>query len=151
MKVYAEGAHGDEERDAEKLARHKHARIRATHQEIARSLEGALVPGVALRVGASLELYDTSQEKIQFSDQRIDEHLRALAARVNPLSTAMPEPARRGKGVRPRLSAPASLRPPGPFVPRHRVDLTQIDVSTCEPNTWSQPAPAFDPCKKVLT
>jgi len=28
------------ERDPEKLARHKHARIRASHQETARSLEG---------------------------------------------------------------------------------------------------------------
>src|SRR5713226_4170928 len=63
------------ERDPEKLARHKHARIRASHQEIARSLEGTWREELLFVVGQSLELYDTYQEKIQLCDQRIDEHL----------------------------------------------------------------------------
>jgi hypothetical protein len=30
-------------------------------------------------------------------------------------------------------------------------DLTQIDVSACEPETWPQLEPAFNQCRKVLT
>src|ERR1700693_6486371 len=43
------------ERDPEKLARHKHARIRASHQEIARSLEGTWREGLLFVVAESLE------------------------------------------------------------------------------------------------
>ena len=53
------------ERDPEKLARHKHARIRASHQEIARSLEGTWREELLFVVGQSLDLYDTYQEKIR--------------------------------------------------------------------------------------
>jgi hypothetical protein len=80
------------ERDLEKLARHKHARIRASHQEIARSLEGTCREELLFVVGQSLELYDTYQEKIQLCDQRIDEHLHRMEAKVDPASDPIPEP-----------------------------------------------------------
>ena len=57
------------ERDPEKLARHKHARIHASHQEIARSLEGTWREELLFVVGQSLDLYDTYQEKIQSCDR----------------------------------------------------------------------------------
>jgi transposase len=65
------------ERDAEKLAGHKHARIRASRQEIARSLEGTWRQEFLLVLEQSLDLYDTYQQKIQSCDLRIDEHLRS--------------------------------------------------------------------------
>jgi len=105
------------ERDPEKLARHKHARIRASHQEIARSLEGTWREELLFVVGQSLELYDTYQEKIQLCDQRIDEHLHRMEAKVDPASEPIPEPTRRGKGSRP---PPAALLICAAFVPYHR-------------------------------
>lgn len=90
------------ERDPERLARHKHARIRASHQEIARSLEGTWREELLFVMAQSLELYDTYQEKIQLCDQRIDEHLHSMEAKVDPASDPIPQPTRRGKGSRPR-------------------------------------------------
>jgi len=112
------------ERDPEKLARHKHARIRASHQEIARSLEGTWREELLFVVGQSLELYDTYQEKIQLCDQRIDEHLHRMEAKVDPASDPIPEPTRRGKGSRPRQPH-FDLR--GHLYRITGVDLTQID------------------------
>jgi transposase len=112
------------ERDPEKLARHKHARIRASHQEIARSLEGTWREELLFVVGQSLELYDTYQEKIQLCDQRIDEHLHRMEAKVDPASDPIPEPSRRGKGSRPRQPH-FDLR--GHLYRITGVDLTQID------------------------
>ena len=112
------------ERDPEKLARHKHARIHASHQEIARSLEGTWREELLFVVGQSLDLYDTYQEKIQSCDQRIDEHLHRMEAKVDPVSDPIPEPARRGKGSRPRQPH-FDLR--GHLYRITGVDLTQID------------------------
>jgi transposase len=112
------------ERDPEKLARHRHARIRASQQEIARSLEGTWREELLFVVGQSLELYDTYQEKIQLCDQRIDEHLQRMEDKVDPASDPIPEPTRRGKGSRPRQPH-FDLR--GHLYRITGVDLTQID------------------------
>ena len=74
------------ERAPERLARHKHARIR--------SLEGTWREELLFVVGQSLELYDTYQEKIQLCDRRIDEHLHRMEAKVDPASDPIPQPTR---------------------------------------------------------
>jgi transposase len=110
------------ERDPQKLAMHKHGRIRASRAEIARSLEGTWRPELLLVLEQSLELYDTYLEKIKECDRRIDEHLKTMEAKVDP-TPATPEP-RRMRWPRkhePRLDLPGQrYRIPG-------VDLTQID------------------------
>jgi hypothetical protein len=93
------------EHDPEKLARHKHARIPASRQEIARSLEGTWRAELLLVLGQSLDLYDTYQEKIRLCDRRIDEHLQSMDGRIDPRSEPIPEPTPR-EGC---TSTPASL------------------------------------------
>ena len=50
------------ERNSGKLARHKHAPIRATRQEIARRLEGTWRPELLFALEQSLDLYDTAHQ-----------------------------------------------------------------------------------------
>jgi transposase len=78
---------------------HKHSRIRASRQEIARSLEGTWRQELLFVLEQSLDLYQTYQQKIQICDQRIDEQLRSMESRIDPLSESVPEP-RRGKDAR---------------------------------------------------
>jgi transposase len=111
------------ERDPEKLAMHKHSRIRASRQEIARSLEGTWRQELLFVLEQSLDLYQTYQQKIQICDQRIDEQLRSMESRIDPLSESVPEP-RRGKDAR-RHPSGFDLR--GQLYRITGVDLTQID------------------------
>jgi hypothetical protein len=110
------------ERDPEKLAMHKHGRIQASRAEIARSLEGTWRPELLFVLEQSLELYDTYLEKIKECDRRIDEHLKTMAAKVDPTAAA-PEPRRMRW---PRKHQPRfDLR--GQLYRITGVDLTQID------------------------
>jgi len=111
------------ERDPERLSLHKHSRIRASRQEIARSLEGTWRQELVFVLEQSLDLYQTYQKKIQTCDQRIDEQLRSMEAKVDPLSDPIPEP-RRGKDAR-RHASGFDLR--GQLYRITGVDLTQID------------------------
>jgi transposase len=81
------------ERDPQKLAWHKHGRIRASRGEIARSLEGTWRPELLFVLEQSLELYDTYLEKIAACDRRIDEHFKAMEAKVDATQSA-PAPRR---------------------------------------------------------
>ncbi len=112
------------EHDPEKLALHKHARIRASREEIARSLEGTWRPELLFVLEQSLDLYDTYQEKIRLCDRRIDEHLQSMEGRIDLRSEPIPEPTRRGKSARSRQPA-CDLR--GHLYRITGVDLTQID------------------------
>src|SRR5215471_403265 len=73
------------ERDPQKLAMHKHGRIQASRAEIARSLEGTWRPELLFVLEQSLELYDAYLEKITDCDRRIDEHLKTMEAKVDPM------------------------------------------------------------------
>jgi hypothetical protein len=111
------------ERDPERLAMHKHSRIRASRQEIARSLEGTWRQEQLFVLEQSLDLYQTYQQKIQTCDQRIDEQLRSMEPKIDPLSEPIPEP-HRGKGAHGHQSG-FDLR--GQLYRITGVDLTRID------------------------
>ena len=111
------------ERDPERLAMHKHSRIRASRQEIAQSLEGTWRQELLFVLEQSLDLYQTYQNKIHTCDQRIDEQLRSMEAKIDPLSDPIPEP-RRGKDAR-RHQSGFDLR--SQLYRITGVDLTQID------------------------
>jgi hypothetical protein len=78
---------------------HKHSRIRASRQEIARSLEGTWRQELLFVLEQSLDLYQIYQQKIQTCDERIDGQLRSMEPRIDPLNEPIPEP-RRGKDAR---------------------------------------------------
>src|SRR5258708_26589011 len=84
------------ERDPYKLAMHKHSRIRASRQEIARSLEGTWRQELLFALEQSLDLYQIYQQKLQTCDERIDGQLSSMETKIDPLSEPIPEP-RRGK------------------------------------------------------
>jgi transposase len=110
------------ERDPQKLALHKHARIQASRAEIACSLEGTWRPELLFVLEQSLELYDTYLEKITACDRRIDQHLQTMEAKVDPTpSTPAPRRMRGPRKHEPRFD----LR--GQLYRISGVDLTQID------------------------
>jgi transposase len=53
-----------------------HSRIRASRQEIARSLQGTWRQELLFVLEQSLDLYQTYQQKIQTCDERIDGQLK---------------------------------------------------------------------------
>jgi transposase len=64
------------ERDPERLAALKHNRVRASREEIARSLEGNWREELLFVLEQSLDLYI---HKITICDQRIERHLKTMA------------------------------------------------------------------------
>jgi transposase len=67
------------ERDPERLAALKHNRVRASREEIARSLEGNWREELLFVLEQSLDLYDLYIRKITICDQRIECHLKTMA------------------------------------------------------------------------
>lgn len=106
----------------ERLAAHRHHRIRASEREVADSLRGNYRPEHVFQLRQALELYDFHQQQIQACDREIEAHLRTLEARCAPPETPVPAPRRRTKTA----NEPAfEIRSP-----LHRlcggVDLTQL-------------------------
>ena len=111
------------ERDPEKLALHKHARIQASREEIARSLEGTWRPELIFVLEQSLDLYDTYLKKISACDERIEAQLKSMDGKVDVTANPAPEARklRRPSKHQPRFDLRGQLyRITG-------VDLTQID------------------------
>src|SRR5271165_2062536 len=111
------------ERDPQQLAKLKHKQIRASGEEIARSLQGHWRGELIFAVQQSLDLYDFHLAKIQECDQRIEAQLKTMPSKieasVHPLSAS-----RQGRKIRkhgPRFDLRQQLyRLTG-------VDLTAID------------------------
>jgi transposase len=72
------------ERDPERLAALKHNRVRASREEIARSLEGNWREELLFVLEQSLDLYDLYVRKIAICDQRIERHLKMMAPKREP-------------------------------------------------------------------
>ncbi len=110
------------ERDPQKLAMHKHGRIQASREEIARSLEGTWRPELLFVLKQSLDLYDTYLEKIRECDRRIDEHLKTMESKVDAPQGPQQSPGKRG----PRKHQP-HFDVQGQLYRITGVDLTRID------------------------
>lgn len=84
----------------ERLAEHRHDRIRASKQEIADSLRGHYRDEHIFQLRQALEFYDFYQQQIQACDREIEARVRALEARCErpraPLP-ATPSPRRTSK------------------------------------------------------
>ena len=111
------------ERDPHKLAALKNERVRASREEIARSLEGHWREELLFVLEQHLELYDTYLDKIAACDRRIEAHLKAMTGKVELDQQPVPE-ARRINCPRrhmPRFDLRSQLfRVTG-------IDLTRID------------------------
>src|SRR6266478_4966721 len=110
------------ERDPERLAMHKHSRIRASRQEIAQSLEGTWRQELLFVLEQSLDLYQTYQHKIAECSLRIEAHLQSMQAR-----TTAEQPPPKGRPARGHRKQMKCLDLGSQLLRIAGVDLTQID------------------------
>src|ERR1700675_193628 len=90
------------ERDPRKLAELSHPQIRASREEIAKSLEGNWRPELLFVLQQEVEMYDTYQRRIAECDQELEAHLKSFADNVPSKLTDEEPPSeqRQGKKVR---------------------------------------------------
>jgi transposase len=113
------------ERDPQKLAEFRDPRIQATHEEIAKSLEGTWRPELLFVVQQQLEMYDTYQRRIAECDQQLQRHLASMADSTAPQS---PQPAEEKHGKRAKLAKNAPRFDLSRELQRiSGADLTRID------------------------
>src|SRR6266446_5548307 len=111
------------ERDPWRLAQLSDARIQASRQEIAKSLEGNWRPELLFVLGQEVEMYDTYQRRIAECDQQLQNHLASFGDTVLPQS---PEAEPRKRKAKPTKNAPRFDL--GSELKRITgVDLTRID------------------------
>jgi transposase len=119
------------ERDPRKLAELSHPQIRASREEIVKSLEGNWRPELLFVLKQEMEMYDTYQRKIAECDRELQAHLKQFAdnvGRAAPQQTSTQQPkafqakkAKRVQGNAPEFNLSSELqRISG-------VDLTGID------------------------
>ena len=96
------------ERDAQRLAALCDPRIRASHEQIAKSLEGNWRAELVFVLAQQLRNYDHYLEQIRLCDQRLEAHIATLPTRTDPVSTqAEPSPAKqRAKRSKPKGHVP---------------------------------------------
>jgi transposase len=117
------------ERDPYKLADLKHERVRASREEVARSLEGSWREDVLLELRQAVGAYRFAQQQMRECDETLEKYLQALPAR-NPedglpdgesLAKNKERRPRKPKGNAPEFDLKSSLRRIA------GVDLTSID------------------------
>ena len=72
------------ERDPRKLAALSHPRIQASHDEIAKSLEGNWRPELVFVLQQEVDMYDTYQKRITECDQQLQKQLASLTVTIEP-------------------------------------------------------------------
>jgi transposase len=127
------------ERDPYKLADLKHERVRASREEVARSLEGNWRDDVLLELRQAVDSYEFAHKQMRQCDQRLKQYLAALPARIldgdrlpageAPGGEKKAKKARKPKGNAPAMDLRTELRRIA------GVDLTTIagiDVMTAQ-------------------
>lgn len=113
------------ERDSQKLAELRDSRVKASPEEIAKSLEGNWRPELIFVLQQQINIYDTYQGRIRECDQQLQKHLASFSDHTNrPLAPSPGGPTKRKK--------PASRHAPkfdlgGELQRITGVDLTRID------------------------
>ena len=111
------------ERDAGKLAELRDPRIKASPEEIAKSLQGNWRPELLFVLQQELEMYDTYQRRIAECDQQLQKHLAQFTDNALP---TRPKAEPTGKKTKPAKNAPRfDLRSEMQRITG--VDLTRID------------------------
>ena len=125
------------ERDSKKLAELSHPQIRASREEIAKSLEGNWRPELLFLLKQEMEMYDTYQRRIAECDNELEAHLKSFADNIPPEEPPSEQP----QGNKVRTSQKPKLTHRGKKAPGNRpqfdlrselyrisgVDLTRID------------------------
>jgi transposase len=128
------------ERDSKKLAELSHPQIRASREEIAKSLEGNWRSELLFVLKQEMEMYDTYQRRIAECDQELEAHLKSFADNVPSKLTDEEPPSEQRQG-KVRAFETTKLAQRGKKAPGNRpqfdlrselyrisgVDLTRID------------------------
>ena len=113
------------ERDAHKLAELRDSRIKASQEEIAKSLEGNWRSELVFVLQQEIDMYDAYQRRITECDQQLQKHLAGFSDRVNRALAASPEGQAKKKKPAARHTPKFDL---GSELQRITgVDLTRID------------------------
>jgi transposase len=129
------------ERDPKKLADLSDYRIRASREEIAKSLEGNWRPELLFVLKQEVDMYDTYQRRIGECDRELEVHLKKFAPKVAPQPAKEESPSEQGKPNTPQTMQKSKLNPGLKKVSGNRpefdlrselyrisgVDLTRID------------------------
>ncbi len=117
------------ERDPHKLAALRHSYIKASEEEIVRSLEGTWRPELMFVLSQELDTYDVYQRKIGECDAAVERHLASMASRPQPRT----EPGAGGEEPhtppKKRRKAPAGGNAPAFDLRGELVRLTGVDVT----------------------
>jgi len=97
------------ERDSKKLAELSHPQIRATREEIARSLEGNWRPELLFLLKQEMEMYGTYQRRIAECDDELEAHLKSFADIVPPKPAEEEPPAEQPQEKKVRTSPQTKL------------------------------------------
>jgi transposase len=92
------------ERDANKLAELSHPRVRASREQIARSLEGHWQADLVFVLKQEVKIYDAYQERIVECDRELESHLKEFADHVAP---PPPDSGPAGGGLQDTKAVPA--------------------------------------------
>ena len=113
------------ERDPQRLAMLKNERVKASREEIARSLEGNWREELLFVLTQTLDLYDIYLGKIADCDQEIEAQLKTMKGKVDVEAQPIPEPRQVKRPRRQKHQPCYDLR--GELYRVTGVDLTQID------------------------
>jgi transposase len=114
------------QRDPHQLAMLRDARIQASQEEIAKSLEGNWRPELVFVLKQEVDMYDTYQQRIAECDQQLQKHLATFAGNAHPGQPPSPQVESKKKRKKSSHNAPV-------FDLSHElervsgVDLTRID------------------------
>jgi transposase len=95
------------ERDPYQLADLRHERVRASREEIARSLEGNWREDVLFELQQAVEQYQFAHRQMQACDQHLEKYLRTLPSRTKLLNQTAPSDRKPARVRKPKGNAPA--------------------------------------------
>jgi len=98
------------ERDPKKLAELSHPHIRASREEIARSLEGNWRPELLFVLKQEMEMYDTYQHRIAECDEELKTHLKSFADKLPPKEAGTGPASEEGLGKQAPTAQKAKLK-----------------------------------------
>jgi transposase len=113
------------ERDPQKLAELRDSRIKASRDEIAKSLEGNWRPELIFVLQQQIDMYDAYQRRIAECDQQLQKHLAGFSDHVSGALSA--SSADQGKKKKPAAKHTPKFDLGGELQRIMGVDLTRID------------------------
>ncbi len=116
------------ERDAQRLAGFRDPRVKASQEEIAKSLEGNWRPELIFLLQQEMAMYDTYQQRIAECDQQLHKHLTSFADHAHQVRSQSAQ----GKAEGKKAKKPAAKNAPRFDLSSELeritgVDLTRID------------------------